>query len=97
MTNVNCNEIKSSMYAFPQLKFTDKFLEHAKSQNLQADTLYCLMLLKETGICVVPGSGFDQVDGTWHYGTTILPQPDSFFVEHFKKLKAFNNDFMTRY
>jgi aspartate/methionine/tyrosine aminotransferase len=27
----------------------------------------------ETGICVVPGSGFGQLPGTCHFRTTILP------------------------
>jgi len=46
------------MYAFPQLKFSDKVLERAAKQGTQADFMYCMDLLKETGIMVVPGSGF---------------------------------------
>jgi aspartate/methionine/tyrosine aminotransferase len=37
------------------------------------DTAYCLALLEETGICVVPGSGFGQLPGTLHFRTTFLP------------------------
>ncbi len=37
------------------------------------DTEYCLALLEETGICVVPGSGFGQKPGTFHFRTTFLP------------------------
>jgi len=29
--------------------------------------MYCCQLLEETGICVVPGSGFGQKDGTYHF------------------------------
>jgi aspartate/methionine/tyrosine aminotransferase len=32
-----------------------------------------MALLEETGICVVPGSGFGQAAGTAHFRTTILP------------------------
>lgn len=34
---------------------------------MQPDMLYCLRLLEETGICVVPGSGFGQRKGTYHF------------------------------
>lgn len=37
------------------------------------DSDYCLALLEETGICVVPGSGFGQQPGTFHFRTTFLP------------------------
>lgn len=37
------------------------------------NTAYCLDLLEETGICVVPGSGFGQKPGTFHFRTTFLP------------------------
>jgi len=29
--------------------------------------MYCYELLEETGICVVPGSGFGQRQGTYHF------------------------------
>ena len=41
-----------------------------------ADAFYCLRLLDATGIMVVPGSGFGQVDGTYHFRSTILPSED---------------------
>ncbi|MGB5875285.1 MAG: aminotransferase class I/II-fold pyridoxal phosphate-dependent enzyme [Bacteroidota bacterium] len=40
------------------------------------DSEYCLSLLEETGICVVPGSGFGQKPGTLHFRTTFLPPQD---------------------
>lgn len=40
------------------------------------DAAYCLALLEETGICVVPGSGFGQQPGTFHFRTTFLPPRD---------------------
>lgn len=33
---------------------------------------YCMKLLEETGICLVPGSGFGQKDGTYHFRYTTL-------------------------
>lgn len=31
------------------------------------DMFYCMKLLEDTGICVVPGSGFGQREGTYHF------------------------------
>lgn len=37
-------------------------------ENGQApDMFYCMRLLEEMGICLVPGSGFGQKDGTYHF------------------------------
>lgn len=33
-------------------------------------------ILDETGIVLVPGSGFGQEDGTLHFRTTFLPAED---------------------
>lgn len=33
---------------------------------------YCMKLLEETGICLVPGSGFGQKDGTYHFRYATL-------------------------
>lgn len=34
-------------------------------------------ILEETGIILVPGSGFGQEDGTYHFRTTFLPAEDT--------------------
>ena len=60
---VTCNVIAGAMYAFPQIQ-----LPKGKT-----DFEYCMALLEQTGICVVPGSGFGQAEGTFHFRTTILP------------------------
>ncbi|MBI4802139.1 MAG: hypothetical protein HY796_06410 [Elusimicrobia bacterium] len=54
------------------------------------DNEYCLRLLEETGICVVPGSGFGQKPGTLHFRTTFLPPKDEIkaLVEKMKKFHA---------
>ena len=45
---------------------------------------YCLAMLEETGICVVPGSGFGQLPGTLHFRTTFLPPRED--IENLVKL-----------
>ena len=41
--------------------------------DVSPDFLYCMMLLEKTGVCVVPGAGFGQEPGTYHFRTTFLP------------------------
>lgn len=60
------------------------------------DFLYCSKLLDQTGIVVVPGSGFKQRDGTYHLRTTFLP-PEEFIPTVVDKLKAFHASFMDEY
>lgn len=38
-----------------------------QAHNMAPDMFYCMKLLEETGICVVPGSGFGQREGTYHF------------------------------
>ena len=64
--------VTGAMYSFPRITLPPAFLAEAKRQGKAADTLYCLELLDETGLSCVPGSGFRQVEGTFHIRTTIL-------------------------
>ncbi|MBI4802137.1 MAG: aminotransferase class I/II-fold pyridoxal phosphate-dependent enzyme [Elusimicrobia bacterium] len=100
------NEIKGmsvdipqgAMYAFvkfelPHPKGVDpgKMTAQARIKYEAArDSEYCLRLLEETGICVVPGSGFGQKPGTLHFRTTFLPPKDEIkaLVEKMKKFHA---------
>lgn len=71
--------------------------EERLKYEAQRDNAYCMSLLEETGICVVPGSGFGQMPGTLHFRTTILPPRNEmedlirlikeFHVNYVKKLK----------
>jgi alanine transaminase len=52
--------------------------------------------LEETGIVVVPGSGFGQADGTWHFRTTFLPGEDKIDAV-VERLSAFHENFMKKW
>lgn len=60
------------MYLFPTIKLPAKAIEQAKNEGRQPDEFYALRMLDATGICTVPGSGFGQREGTWHFRTTFL-------------------------
>jgi aspartate/methionine/tyrosine aminotransferase len=80
---ITCNAIAGAMYAFPRIT-----LPAGKS-----DEDYCMALLEETGICVVPGSGFGQVEGTAHFRTTILP-PTEKIRQVVEKLGVFHRAYV---
>ncbi|XP_056612342.1 alanine aminotransferase 2 [Triplophysa dalaica] len=77
---IKCNPVQGAMYAFPRIFIPPKAVEEAKALGMQPDMFYCMRLLEETGICVVPGSGFGQKDGTYHFRMTILPSTEKLKV-----------------
>ncbi|WAR13513.1 ALAT2-like protein [Mya arenaria] len=64
--------------------------------GMKPDAFYCFQLLEEAGICVVPGSGFGQVEGTFHFRTTILPPLDK-LTGMMEKFKVFHENFINKY
>jgi len=92
----SCTELEGAMYAFPKIKIPQKAIDEATKQGKAPDLMYCLELLDNTGIVCVPGSGFGQKDGTFHFRTTILP-PESQMQEVIAKLANFHKQFLEKY
>jgi alanine transaminase len=92
----SCNPVQGAMYAFPQIKLPPKAIEAANSKNQAADVFYAFELLENTGICIVPGTGFGQQPGTYHFRTTILPQPEKLKIM-LEKFKEFHSNFIKKY
>lgn len=86
---------EGAMYAFVKLELphtkdiNNMSLEEILKYDSERDNDYCMSLLEETGICVVPGSGFGQLPGTLHFRTTILP-PREEIEEMVEKIKDFH-------
>jgi aspartate/methionine/tyrosine aminotransferase len=80
---IHCQHVAGAMYAFPRITLPTGL----------SDSEFCLRLLEETGICVVPGSGFGQAPGTFHFRTTILP-PAQKIEALLKKLADFQQKIM---
>ncbi|KAI1656367.1 PLP-dependent transferase [Daldinia decipiens] len=93
MEGVECGEPQGSMYIFPTIHVSPKAAEAAKEEGRTPDEFYCMRLLESTGVCVVPGSGFGQAEGTLHFRTTFLA-PGSEWVGSIKK---FHKEFMDKY
>ncbi|XP_029448108.1 alanine aminotransferase 1 isoform X2 [Rhinatrema bivittatum] len=93
---IRCNPVQGAMYSFPRIEIPCKAVQEAKAQGLAPDMFFCIKLLEETGICVVPGSGFGQREGTYHFRMTILP-PTSKLEILLQKLSQFHEKFTKEY
>ncbi|GAB4028781.1 MAG: pyridoxal phosphate-dependent aminotransferase [Elusimicrobiota bacterium] len=86
-----------AMYAFVKFELPAEDAIHPEKMSPEErlkyesarDNDYCLKLLEETGICVVPGSGFGQKPGTFHFRTTFLPPKDE-IKQLTEKIKKFH-------
>lgn len=74
---------EGAFYAFPTI--------HVKN-----DSHFCSELIKETGVVVVPGSGFGQRPGTNHFRIVTLPQ-EEILREAFKIIAEFYKEYKTKY
>jgi alanine transaminase len=94
---------QGAMYGFvriqlppePGVDVTAMTAEEQRAYEAKRDSDYCLTLLEETGICVVPGSGLGQVPGTYHFRTTFLPSREE-IEEVVSKLKEFHGRYAAR-
>jgi len=76
---ISCQPITGAMYAFPSIKLPEG----------RTDEEYCMALLEQEGVCLVPGTGFRQVAGTAHFRTTILP-PTEQILSVVEKIRRFH-------
>jgi len=81
------------MYLFPTITLPKKAVEQAKKEKRQPDEFYAFRLLDATGVCVVPGSGFGQKEGTLHFRTTFLAPG----TEWVGRITKFHADFMKEF
>lgn len=93
MEGVECQEPQGSMYLYPTIHIPRKAAEQAKKEGRSPDEFWCFRLLDATGICVVPGSGFGQKEGTLHFRTTFLAPG----TEWVGKITEFHKKFMDEF
>uniref|UniRef100_A0A673BXI4 alanine transaminase n=1 Tax=Sphaeramia orbicularis TaxID=375764 RepID=A0A673BXI4_9TELE len=89
---IRCNPVQGAMYSFPSLTIPEKAVREARDKGQQPDMFYCMKMLEETGICLVPGSGFGQRDGTYHFS---LLTHTPFYPAN--KVKEFHQKFTKEY
>ena len=93
MEGVQCQSPQGSMYLYPTIHLPPKAITAALKEGKNPDDFYCLKLLDATGVCIVPGSGFGQKEGTLHFRTTFLA-PGTQWVS---RITDFHREFMDEY
>ncbi|MCX7875881.1 MAG: aminotransferase class I/II-fold pyridoxal phosphate-dependent enzyme [Melioribacteraceae bacterium] len=78
---ISCVKPEGAFYAFPKI------------ENIKSDVDWCSKLIKETGVVVVPGSGFGQVPGTNHFRIVFLP-PENILEKAYKAISDFHIKYM---
>jgi len=96
LEGIECNSAEAALYIFPRISLSPLAIEAAKIAQCLPDVFFCKELLRATGICVVPGSGFGQKEGTYHFRTTILP-PESDIDDFVDRFSEFYNGFREKY
>jgi len=72
---ITCVKPEGAFYAFPKVDVKD-------------DSDYVKNLILETGVVVVPGSGFGQKPGTQHFRVVFLPEEDA-LKDSYNKISNF--------
>ena len=93
MEGVSCASPAGSMYLFPTITMPQKAIDAAKHAGKNPDDFYCMRLLEATGVCIVPGSGFGQKEGTLHFRTTFLAPG----TEWVGRIEKFHREFMEEF
>ncbi|KAL0237353.1 hypothetical protein PCE1_000750 [Barthelona sp. PCE] len=96
LPGVTCQTVQGSMYSFPKITMPQGAIVAAEKEGVAPDMLYALELLHSTGVCAVPGSGFKQVEGTYHLRCTILPAEEKFDV-FLGNIRNFHATFLAKY
>ncbi len=96
LEGASCQTAEGAMYAFPTISLPPAAVRAAAAAGKAADVFYCLALLDETGVVVVPGSGFEQREGTFHFRCTILP-PEADMDRVVGAMSRFHAGFLKRY
>jgi len=93
LEGLTANASEGALYAFARIHLPDAVTAAAKEQGVEPDFLYTMRLLEETGVVMVPGSGFGQEEGTHHFRTTILPAEED-MEGVLDRIGVFHNDFL---
>ena len=81
---ISCVKPEGAFYAFPQLHMN------------QSDNHFVAELIKETGVVVVPGSGFGQVPGTQHFRVVFLPN-EQILEKAYKAIGEFYQKYLEKF
>ena len=78
---ISCVKPEGAFYAFPKLHMNTP------------DNIFVAELIRETGVVVVPGSGFGQRPGTNHFRVVFLP-PEEILKKAYNNIADFTEKFI---
>ena len=81
---ISCVKPEGAFYAFPRLHME------------QPDNHFVSELIKQTGVVVVPGSGFGQVPGSRHFRVVFLPN-EQVLEKAYKSIGEFFQKYLQKY
>ncbi len=81
---ISCVKPEGAFYAFPKLDIKN------------SDNHFVAELIKETGVVVVPGTGFGQVPGTNHFRAVFLP-PEDVLEKAYKSIGDFFGKYVEKF
>jgi alanine-synthesizing transaminase len=81
---ISCVKPEGAFYAFPQLHIN------------QSDNHFVAELINETGVVVVPGTGFGQKPNTQHFRVVFLP-PENILEKAYKKIRDFTEKYIEKF
>lgn len=81
---ITCVKPEGAFYAFPQLHMT------------HSDNHFVAELIRETGVVVVPGTGFGQVPGTQHFRIVFLPK-EEILEKAYRRIGEFYKKYIDKY
>ena len=81
---ISCVKPEGAFYAFPKLDIKN------------SDNHFVAELIKETGVVVVPGTGFGQVPGTNHFRVVFLP-PEDILERAYKSIGDFFINYVEKF
>lgn len=94
LEGVTCVDSPGALYLFPRIRLPARACEAARKAGKAPDAFYALAMLDDTGICTIPGSGFGQQEGEWHYRLTCLCEGVD---EYVGALEKFHRSFLAKY
>ncbi|KAI9013462.1 pyridoxal phosphate-dependent transferase [Hyaloraphidium curvatum] len=96
LPGVSCAPPEGALYVHPRVAIPAAAAAEAREKGQEPDEFYAMEMLRSTGVCVVPGSGFLQEPGTWHFRSTFLP-PEEEFDGFMGRIEKFHRAFMDKY
>jgi alanine-synthesizing transaminase len=81
---ISCVKPEGAFYAFPRLH-----MEHRDSHFVNG-------LIRETGVVVVPGSGFGQFPGTQHFRVVFLPN-ENILTKAYNNIEAYYEKYLNSF